>query len=77
MPKLVVFYNGLADQLEERMLNLSDAFPEAVRDEADISVRVGMININKDHSAGVVNSCKLSHICSNKKTALFPIVHKL
>ena len=57
-PKLVVFYNGLADQPEERTLSLSDAFAEDVRDEADISVRVRMININKGHSAGVVNSCK-------------------
>ena len=57
-PKLVVFYNGLADQPEERTLNLSDAFAEEVRDEADISVRVRMININKGHSAGVVNRCK-------------------
>jgi len=57
-PKLVVFYNGLADQPEERTLSLSDAFAEAVRDEADISVRVRMININRGHSAGVVNSCK-------------------
>ena len=39
-------------------LSLSDAFAEDVRDEADISVRVRMININKGHSAGVVNSCK-------------------
>ena len=58
VPKLVVFYNGLADQPEERTLNLSDAFAEDVRDESDISVRVRMININKGHSAGVVNSCK-------------------
>jgi len=57
-PKLVVFYNGLADQPEERTLSLSDAFAEDVRDEADISVRVRMININRGHSAGVVNSCK-------------------
>jgi hypothetical protein len=58
VPKLVVFYNGLADQPEERTMNLSDAFAEAVRHEADISVRVRMININKGHSAGVVNNCK-------------------
>jgi hypothetical protein len=40
------------------MMNLSDAFADAVRHEADISVRVRMININKGHSAGVVNNCK-------------------
>jgi len=57
-PKLVVFYNGLADQPEERTLNLSDAFAEEVRDGADISVRVRMINVNRGHSAGVVNNCK-------------------
>ena len=58
VPKLVVFYNGLAEQPEECTLNLSDAFPEDSRDEADISVRVRMININKDGNRSIAGACK-------------------
>lgn len=58
VPKLVVFYNGLAEQPEERTLNLFDAFSEEKRDEADISVRVRMINVNKGCGEGIKNACK-------------------
>ena len=58
VPKLVVFYNGLAEQSEECTLNLSDAFPEDSRDKADISVRVRMININKDGNRSIAGACK-------------------
>ena len=40
------------------MLNLSDAFPEDKRSDADISVRVRMININTGRSPKVVEACK-------------------
>ena len=43
-PKLVVFYNGTADKEDEIILRLSDSFSESV--EADIEVKVRMININ-------------------------------
>ena len=58
VPKLVVFYNGPSDKPDETILNLSDAFPEAKRGEADIEVRVRMININRGRSAGLAASCK-------------------
>ena len=58
VPKLVVFYNGRTEEPDDLILNLSDAFPEEKRAEADISVRVRMININKDHSPKVVGKCK-------------------
>ncbi len=58
IPKLVVFYNGKADEPDEWTLRLSDAFPEAKRDEADIAVRVRMININKGRNVQVVSACK-------------------
>ena len=58
VPKLVVFYNGAAHMPDETVLNLCDAFPEDRRDEADIAVRVRMININKGKSPGIVTACK-------------------
>ena len=58
VPKLVVFYNGTTDMPDETELRLSDAFPEEKRAEADITVRVRMVNINAGRSPGVVASCK-------------------
>ena len=58
IPKLVVFYNGTSWEADETVLNLSDAFSEEKRNEADISVRVRMININAGKSPKVVGACK-------------------
>ena len=58
VPKLVVFYNGTTEEPDETVLNLSDAFPEDKRNDADISVRVRMININTGRSPKVVEACK-------------------
>ena len=58
VPKLVVFYNGTTEEPDETVLNLSDAFPEDKRSDADISVRVRMININTGRSPKVVEACK-------------------
>ena len=58
VPKLVVFYNGMVEEPDEMILNLSDAFPENKRNDADLSVRVRMININTGRSPSVVRACK-------------------
>ena len=58
VPKLVVFYNGTTEEPDETVLNLSDAFQEDKRNDADISVRVRMININTGRSPKVVEACK-------------------
>ena len=58
VPKLVVFYNGTKEEPDEMVLNLSDAFPEDKREDADIAVRVRMININTGRSPKVVGACK-------------------
>ena len=55
-PKLVVFYNGTKDQEDETVLRLSDSFPEGA--DADIEVRVRMININYGHSRQILEACK-------------------
>ena len=58
VPKLVVFYNGRAEEPDDMVLNLSDAFPEEKRGEADIAVRVRMVNINTGKSPKVMRQCK-------------------
>ena len=58
VPKLYVFYNGAKD-IEDEILYLSDAFPDNVDlNEADITVRVHLYNINKGHNKGIKDSCK-------------------
>ena len=46
VPKLVVFYNGPDERPEAEDLNLSDAFPPALREASDIQVHVRMLNVN-------------------------------
>ncbi len=57
-PKLVVFYNGVEKRDEETILQLSDSFKVETRSEADIEVRVRMININYGHNASLMKVCK-------------------
>ena len=60
IPKLVVFYNGTDRNPDNvKMQYLSDAFisPES-ENEADISVRVKMLNINYGHNEKLLASCK-------------------
>ena len=57
-PKLVVFYNGVEKRDEETILRLSDSFKVETRSEADIEVKVRMININYGHNASLMKVCK-------------------
>lgn len=76
VPKLVTFYNGRTDKPDQIMLRLSDSFPENRRNEADIEVKVRMININPGKNVGMVSQCKplkeyiwtVAAIRENKKT---------
>ena len=54
-PKLVVFYNGTQEQADETVLRLSDSFPAGAN--ADIEVRVRMININHGRSGDILEAC--------------------
>ena len=58
VPKLVVFYNGRDDAPDETVLRLSDAFPEEKRMDADIQVRVRVININHGRFPSRVLACQ-------------------
>ena len=58
VPKLVVFYNGERDIEDETILRLTDSFPEDVRGESDIEVRVRMLNINYGRNKELLDACK-------------------
>ena len=55
-PRLVVFYNGLENQPEEKILKLSDCFPEGAA--SDIEVTVRMINVNYGTNPDFLMACK-------------------
>lgn len=58
IPKLVVFYNGIEDTEDEFILRLSDSFDEKHKDEADIEVRIRMINVNYGHNKRLMEGCR-------------------
>ncbi len=58
IPKLVVFYNGSSDVNDEILLKLSDSFAEDRKADADIDVRVRMLNINFGRNNELMNKCK-------------------
>lgn len=58
VPKLVVFYNGTKEADDEVILRLSDSFDIEHRTEADVEVRVRMLNINYGHNSWLVDACR-------------------
>ncbi len=59
IPKLVTFYNGLKDTEDEKDLHLSDLFPAGCGgDDADVSVRVRMFNINYGRNRELMEACE-------------------
>lgn len=57
-PQCVVFYNGEKDMPEEQILRLSDAF-ENKNQEADVEVKVRMLNINYGHNKELMERCSV------------------
>lgn len=57
-PQCIVFYNGQKEMPEERILRLSEAF-ESKELEADVELKVRMLNINYGHNTELMNKCKL------------------
>ena len=55
-PRLVVFYNGTDEQPEEKILKLSDSFPDGTT--SDIEVKVRMINVNQGKNQELMDACK-------------------
>ena len=57
VPKLVCFYNGLAEMEDCLELRLSSAFPKG--SDPDIEIKVRMLNINYGRNKELLNACKL------------------
>ena len=58
VPQLITFYNGV-DDVEDRILRLSDSFPEELRDKSDIEVKVHLININCGRNQELKSKCRI------------------
>ena len=56
VPKLVCFYNGRAEEPDRRILELRDAFDGEA--DADISVKVTMLNINSGRNKELMEACQ-------------------
>ena len=56
-PRCVVFYNGEKEMPEEKVLRLSDAFENKDK-EADVELKVRMLNINRGHNEKLMENCK-------------------
>ena len=55
-PQCVVFYNGEKEMPEEKVLRLSDAFENREK-EADVELKVRMLNINRGHNEALMKNC--------------------
>lgn len=56
VPRLIVFYNGTRNEPDQKILKLSDAFPEGA--ESDIEVTVRMLNVNYGRNQKLLTACK-------------------
>lgn len=57
-PQCIVFYNGEKNIPEEQILRLSDAFENKAA-EADVELKVRMLNINYGHNQELMEKCKV------------------
>lgn len=55
-PQCVVFYNGEREAPEEQTLKLSDAFVNKTQ-EADVELKVRMLNVNYGHNRELMDKC--------------------
>ncbi len=56
VPSFIVLYNGRKEVPDKVILRLSDAFPEAM--DADIEVRVHVLNINHGRNTDMLQTCE-------------------
>ena len=54
----MVFYNGDREVADEVFLKLSDSFSEEHKSEADIEVKVRMLNINHGRNTKLMEACQ-------------------
>jgi predicted transposase/invertase (TIGR01784 family) len=56
-PRFLMFYNGTDEQPDCQVLKLSDAYEQKV-EEAELELKVTMLNINIGHNAALLEKCK-------------------
>ena len=56
-PRFVIFYNGMEDQPEQKILKLSDAFEKKL-ETPELELAVTMYNINFDQNPEILNACQ-------------------
>lgn len=57
-PQCIIFYNGQKDMPEEQIMRLSDAFQNRTV-EADVELKVRVLNINYGHNKELLEKCKV------------------
>lgn len=57
-PRFIVFYNGLEELPEQKILKLSDLFQISDM-EPELELKVHMLNINLGYNEEIMNQCKL------------------
>ena len=56
--RFVVFYNGVEEQPERRVLKLSDAYEKKIP-VPELELKVTMLNINSGHNEELLSQCRL------------------
>ena len=56
-PRFVVFYNGIEEYEERKILRLSDAYERQV-DDPDLELKVLMLNINSGNNREILEQCQ-------------------
>lgn len=57
VPRFVVFYNGMVNQPEKRLLKLSDAYEKKIK-RPELELTVLMLNINAGKNPKILKKCK-------------------
>ena len=61
MPKFIVFYNGLREEPERKILRLSDSFEGSAGEEPALECTAIMLNINYGHNRELMEKCQVLH----------------
>lgn len=61
MPKFIVFYNGLREEPERKILRLSDSFEGRADEEPALECTAVMLNINYGHNRELMEKCQVLH----------------
>lgn len=61
IPRFIVFYNGLKEEPERKLLKLSDSFEKEIDEETALECTAVMLNINYGCNRELLNRCRELH----------------